>query len=471
MNKHRYTPERIVDEGLTFSIPLYQRLFTWEDSQVEGLLFDLKRHFENNGEESPYYIGMLSCIANNGYDLIDGQQRLTVTTLMGIVLKKYAEEWDKFLNGGERLNFTARSHDKEYLRRKIKGEKTEIINEKMENGIRCISNFMERSGNFSSDDERESYARNVYKNLSFFFSELPPYYASHPSSLNKYFEAMNITGKGLEQHEILKVELLKGQNNQEHLTRIWNLVADMSRPIIRKSQDETEEEYLKKYETAINSCRNKAFDAVVDSNKKQLDNEDNTEIGAIEPERHTFNHDNNDDSDRALISFPELLMMVYDIYHDLNGSYSFYREELLNVYKEHKIEDIPDFYHQLLFYRLLLDYYIIHKEGEGTVNKYTLTFGEGIARKQVEQYQSMLYVAQTPFYNWIKPVLIKLHNERVDSSETLLKWLKDIDDNELHKELKNPRRHDIRQGYRPILVLATGLLSMGKERRILPRQS
>mgnify|MGYP000888881797 FL=1 len=172
MNKHRYTPERIVYEELTFSIPLYQRLFTWEDSQVEGLLFDLKRHFENNGEESPYYIGMLSCIANNGYDLIDGQQRLTVTTLMGIVLKKYAKEWDEFLNGGERLNFTARSHDKEYLRRKIKGEKTEIINEKMENGIRCISNFMERSGNFSSDDERENYARNVYKNLSFFFSEL-----------------------------------------------------------------------------------------------------------------------------------------------------------------------------------------------------------------------------------------------------------------------------------------------------------
>lgn len=436
MNKHRYTPERIVNEGLTFSIPLYQRLFTWEDSQVEGLLFDLKRHFENNGEESPYYIGMLSCIANNGYDLIDGQQRLTVTTLMGIVLKKYAEEWNDFLKDGERLNFTARSHDKEYLLRKIRDEKTEDTNEKMENGIRCISNFMERSGNFSSDDERENYARNVYKNLSFFFSELPTYYASHPSSLNKYFEAMNISGKGLEQHEILKVELLKGQNNQEHLTRIWNLVADMSRPVIRKSENETEEDYWKKYETAINSCRDKDFDAVVDSNKKQLDNEDNTEIGAIEPERHTFNHDNNDDSDRALISFPELLMMVYDIYCDLNGSYSFYREELLNVYKEHKIDDIPDFYHQLLYYRLLLDYYIIHKEGEGTVNKYTLTFGEGTARKQVEQYQSMLYVAQTPFYNWIKPVLIKLHNERVDSSETLLKWLKDIDDNELHKDLK-----------------------------------
>ena len=96
---------------------------------------------------------------------------------------------------------------------------------------------------------------------------------------------------------------------------------------------------------------------MVKSCNTQPDNEDNTEIGDIEPERHTLDHDYNNDSDRALISFPELLMMVYDIYCDLNGSYSFYREELLNVYKEHKIDDIPDFYHQLLFYRLLLDYY------------------------------------------------------------------------------------------------------------------
>ena len=44
-----------------------------------------------------------------------------------------------------------------------------------------------------------------------------------------------------------------------------------------------------------------------------------------------------------------------------------------------QIEDISDFYHQLFFYRILLDYHIIHKEGEGTINKYNLIFGEGIA--------------------------------------------------------------------------------------------
>jgi len=436
MNTHRYTPERIVKEGLTFSIPLYQRLFTWKDRQVEGVLSDLKRHFETNPSDSPYYIGMLSCIGNKYYDLIDGQQRFTVTTLMGIVLKKYAKEWDSFLNGGERLNFTARSHDKDYLRCKIEGKETEAINEKMENAIRCITNFMERPDNFSTDEERESFARNVYQRLSFFFSELPSFYASHRSSLNKYFEAMNVNGKGLEQYEILKVELLKGQKSQEYLTRIWNLVADMSRPVFNRIENESEKEYYQKYETAINQCRKGGFKSVVKSCSTQLDNEDNTEIGAIEPKRHTFSQANNDDGERTLISFPELLMMVYDIYYDLNGSYSFYRKELLNVYKEHKIDDIQDFYEQLLYYRILLDYYIIHKEGEETVNKYNLIFGDGPARKQVAQYQSMLYVAQTPFYNWIKPVLIKIHDEEVGNCEVLLQWIKNID-NDVHKKPKN----------------------------------
>lgn len=433
MNTHRYSPERIVREELTFSIPLYQRLFTWEDSQVEGLLSDVKRHFETNQDKSPYYIGMLSCIGDKCYDLIDGQQRFTVTTLIGIVLKKYAEVWGAFLKDGERLNFTARSHDKEYLRCRIRGEKPQTINKKMEEAIRCITKFMECPDNFSSDEERKNFAQNVYERLSFFFSELPLYYASHPSSLNKYFEAMNVNGKGLEQHEILKVELLKGQDNQEDLTRIWNLVSDMSRPVFSKSENESEKDYCQKYERAIIQCRNNQFDEVVESCKTQLDEKDDTKIGDIEPRHHTFSYTNNDDGDRALISFPELLMMVYDIYFEQNGSYSFYREELLNVYKEHKKEDIPNFYHQLLFYRILLDYYIIHKEREGTINKYNLILGEEPARKQVEQYQSMLYVAQIPFYSWMKKVLIKLHNEEVGNCETLLLWIKEIDD-ELHRK-------------------------------------
>ena len=77
MDTKRYTPEVIVKENLLFSIPLYQRLFAWGETQVVGLLKDLLEHFSHR--ESPYYLGMLSCIANKGrYDLIDGDRKSVV---------------------------------------------------------------------------------------------------------------------------------------------------------------------------------------------------------------------------------------------------------------------------------------------------------------------------------------------------------------------------------------------------------
>ena len=48
MNSNRYTPERIVEEQVCFSIHLYQRLFAWDDVQISRLLNDLKNHFKSN---------------------------------------------------------------------------------------------------------------------------------------------------------------------------------------------------------------------------------------------------------------------------------------------------------------------------------------------------------------------------------------------------------------------------------------
>ena len=62
MNTYRYTPEKIVEEKLYFSIPLYQRLFSWGEEQVKGLLYDLKNHFDpdiDNG--TPYYGSNRNC--------------------------------------------------------------------------------------------------------------------------------------------------------------------------------------------------------------------------------------------------------------------------------------------------------------------------------------------------------------------------------------------------------------------------
>lgn len=432
MNTYRYTPEKIVEEKLIFSIPLYQRLFSWGEEQVKGLLYDLKNHFDpdlDNG--TPYYLGMLSCIkSGNHYDLIDGQQRFTVMILLAIVLRNYYEKWNGFLDGGKRLRFMSRTKDNEYLTAVI-NRQVEILdpNRKMEDGKKIIFDFM--VSQFSSDDMRESFAKSAYTRMSFFFSELPLSYASNPASLNKYFEAMNAGGKGLEQHEILKVKLMQGEENKVHLTQIWNAVCDLNRPVIKHNEKDLEEGYRSKYMQAIELCRNHRFNEAFELCESSYDTEDNNEIGDIEAKQQDFRQSFIETGERSFITFPEFLMMVIDIYLNLSGSYSFYRKELLKIYEAHPIPDKQDFYNQLLFYRLLLDYYIVYKEGDDNTNKYDIVFKEGASAEALKQYQSMLYVSQSPFYNWLKPVLERLHNETVRDTDELLLWIKEID-NSLH---------------------------------------
>lgn len=432
MNTYRYTPEKIVEEKLIFSIPLYQRLFSWGEEQVKGLLYDLKNHFDpdlDNG--TPYYLGMLSCIkSGNHYDLIDGQQRFTVMILLAIVLRNYYEKWNGFLDGGKRLRFMSRTKDNEYLTAVI-NRHVEILdpNRKMEDGKKIIFDFM--VSQFSSDDMRESFAKSAYTRMSFFFSELPLSYASNPASLNKYFEAMNAGGKGLEQHEILKVKLMRGEENKVHLTQIWNAVCDLNRPVIKRNEKDLEEGYRSKYMQAIELCRNHRFNEAFELCESSYDTEDNNEIGDIEAKQQDFRQSFIETGERSFITFPEFLMMVIDIYLNLSGSYSFYRKELLKIYESHPIPDKQDFYNQLLFYRLLLDYYIVYKEGDENTNKYDIVFKEGASAEALKQYQSMLYVSQSPFYNWLKPVLERLHNKTVRDTDELLLWIKEID-NSLH---------------------------------------
>lgn len=239
---------------------------------------------------------------------------------------------------------------------------------------------------------------------------------------------MNAGGKGLEQHEILKVRLMQGEENKEHLTRIWNAVCDLNRPVIKRDEENQDRH---KYERAIELCRNQRFNEAFNLCESSYDSEDNNEIGDIEAEQQDFKQSYTETGERSLITFPEFLMMVIDIYLNLSGSYTFYRNELLKIYDSHSIPDKQDFYNQLLFYRLLLDYYIVYKEGDEIANKYDIIFKEGSSAEALKQYQSMLYVSQTPFYNWLKPVLERLHNEPAQNTDNLLLWIKEID-NSLH---------------------------------------
>ena len=85
----RYTPEfiaypeKIASVPMQFSIPLYQRLFAWGETQVKKLLDDLYEHYKHyehcksSKEESllkdtPYYLGQMTIVPKDDcFSLID----------------------------------------------------------------------------------------------------------------------------------------------------------------------------------------------------------------------------------------------------------------------------------------------------------------------------------------------------------------------------------------------------------------
>lgn len=438
MDSKRYTPKSIAEENKCFSIPLYQRLFAWGEPQVKGLLEDLFNHFKET--DKPYYLGMLSCIKMfDYYDLIDGQQRFTVMTLLGIVFQQYDEQWKNFLAGGKRLSFKARSKDQEYLKARIdQSDNITDRNARMDTAINVIKEFLSNQERFPNDISRTDFANKTYTRLSFYFSELPASYNTDPRSLNKYFEAMNAYGKGLEQHEILKVDLMRNEEDQEYLTRVWNAVCEMGRPVIKRDEEnESINDYRRRYINAINLCQTGNFKDALNGCRSSFDKINSATIAEIEAKPKSNSETAfEEDKDNVVISFPEFLMMVLDIHLGLNGSYSFYKKDLLRSFKENQILDKHAFYGLLLLYRLLLDYYIITIEEDSKGNKYEVLMSESahdekFSKDALIQYQSMMYVSQTPLYNWLKPLLMKLQgcSPEFASSQEILCWMKDIDDN------------------------------------------
>ena len=439
----RHTPQSVAIDNLAFSIPLYQRLFTWRKKQVNGLMYDLWNHFLHQPNK-PYFIGMLSCFENsrtNRLDLIDGQQRFTVAMLMGVVLRRYDNRWDSFIDNSNRLYFTARESDNDCLRSLIAKTRGDLgPDNRMVEAVLAIQQFLNDKQRFPSSDEQCLFSSSVFEKMSFFISVLPSSYANNPSSLNEYFEAMNAGGKGLEQHEILKVELLRGETDQKELTRIWNAVCDMDRPVIRQNEGVNEKKYRETYLEAIRLCRGGNCSSVLNSCVFPDDASDMTSIGNIQPIPVLLERDlrrTDDTSYRCIVTFPDFLMMVFDIYHNLNGGYSYYRQDLLSTYgdKTHAIHDKFDFFTQLFLYRLLFDFYVIHREGIDNSEGYNLILQADNARdfysRALIQFQSMLYVSQAPLYTWLRPMLKTLHDKGDLSPCELLKMLKSLDDEQV----------------------------------------
>ena len=75
-------------------IPEYQRLYVWTKKEIEKLLFQFSEHNNRKveyGEKPYFYLGSI-VLHNNGigFNIIDGQQRLTTLSILDLIKNKKA---------------------------------------------------------------------------------------------------------------------------------------------------------------------------------------------------------------------------------------------------------------------------------------------------------------------------------------------------------------------------------------------
>lgn len=438
-NSHRFTPSSI-GENYLFSIPLYQRLFEWEEAQVTQLLSDLYASFLISAQQ-PYHIGVLTVFYDKllkRYSLVDGQQRFTVLMLLGIVL-----EWEAFLkvNGGLRLSFFARDQDENYLKATIeKKSKATFVNKKMEDAIGYIRQFLNKD--LKDIDAFKTYIKDQ---TTFFISELPNTYT--PIELNRYFEAMNEAGKGLENHEILKVRLLGNLDEAVDLsyyTKIWNQVSEMDKCLIRQEEKESIEQFKKRYfDHFLNPSALFKPTSEADSETNTSKKTENTKktIKDIQAKNIKPNSNHRVREEGAVVDFVEFLLLVLQLTLADKKTQSitdfFKKNKLLETFKNQQLssEDSKLFLDNLLKYRLLFDYFIIRRNSQDhRSNTYTLHFSdESSSNKEIIQYQSMLYVSIS-YYIWLLPLFQQLKQfleKPTPENFSFLTYLKEWDNNRL----------------------------------------
>lgn len=465
--KQAYTPSKIVESGLFFSIPLYQRLFEWGEEQIIQLLDDLYSSYKRD-KESAYYIGMLTVKrTERSIELVDGQQRFTAMILLGIYFK-----WNNFLYVSTnpnilRLQFTAREEDKEYLEARIEGEECAFINEKMENGLNYISKHLKK---ILPNESYEDFKKYIFEKLTFFLSELPGNYS--PMELNTYFERMNTSGKSLENYEILKVEIVRRlHTDKEKYTLLWNACGIMEKMMLRKHTNEQIDSLRNRYKNAMteiiqNGNIDNAFEKLkikfdVEEDEDYDDNQD-LETTPIAIGDIAINKENpykivkRRTDEHSLLTFSEFLLQV--LYICLNKNITEYEKDgtkvegmlitdffdvrkLCDTFKwafDKRGLDAETFMQKLGLYRLITDYFIIRMNDEDEdPYPFILYKGDEKEKMKVRMYLAMLYSASSAmtYYQWMPKLLAYLerfvsrnNSLEINASEYLAK-LKEIDNN------------------------------------------
>lgn len=472
------TLEKVVASSDLYNIPIYQRLYVWGDDQIKTLLEDLYKAFIE--DQPKYYLGGIMVTQNNGkFDLIDGQQRFTTLWLiskkLGYDLLNFSHiAIDKLEKA--RMSFAVRDFANKYFNSAnseltlTKGEMEEL--KPISTAENVIENFIKE---LKGEEEKKEFASFIYTKVFLISTQMPK-----ETDENKVFEAMNNRGVQLQQHEILKAQLLSAlKDNREEMHQyslLWDacsvmdeyleknikIVADLGwKDLFPEKSDEGE--------TTV-QLPNKIHDRLKNKNseirskkllcilKEGIDDDDLEQI--------KYNDSVLEDYDsgkvRSIINFPMLLLHTLRLFQfrnknilDSEKSVEVKGKDLIEIFKTHsgyftKPEDVKNFIDLLWNVRKNFDRHVIKWVGNIENNeevhlvkklyqsKTAFQRRSPISNEGFALLQSMLYHSQQIItHYWLTPFLNKMLDE--EDSEELYKYLRKLDNCMFCNERKDLR--------------------------------
>jgi len=459
------TLKSLVEKQFLFNIPIYQRLYVWQEEQVKTLLEDIEAAF--NDEKELFYLGGVIVVENSSsstenrkvYDLIDGQQRFTTLWMISIVFAGALKSFIKY-EGENRVNFAIREDINEKFQLLIGASKDVVITSNIDDALALMRRFYSE---FEGDKPGKAtgIADFIYEKVQLVFTEVP-----EKTDLNKLFEVINNRGIQLQHHEILKARLLDKLQAQDRLkySNLWDACASMNQYIEKNIKDIA---HIKAHSLFDQEAAKVGEEQLADpakvlaaiDEKEEENNESMTLLDMLESEdnRASFNsyEDNEEDEYdsedvRSIMTFPMLLQHTLRIYLAKKKEKDIPKisdKELLMIFSENfltksvKDKEVKEYIELLWKVRYYFDKHVIKWVGPKdheiheirrtykNTNKngrniyYSLQRGEPTARGEA-LLQSMLYHSQqiTTHY-WLTPYLNYLIENHSQDSYQYLKHL------------------------------------------------
>lgn len=240
--------EVFINTDSYYQMPEYQRPYSWDKERVEQLWFDLVESYNNHIEDptvdSNYFLGSLVVVKNGqGYDVVDGQQRMTTLTILFCVLRdldkinlseirmtkvKHSIK-DRFA-GRERLKLTTQLNNQAVFETSIinkidfQSSKKKIEENRFLQTAFYFKNLIEDSQN----PESENYIENLSGFIEYLFEKttLIRVVCYDESFAIKLFKVLNDRGLDLSSSDIIKAYLLQKLNEERRSSfiEVWKRI-------------------------------------------------------------------------------------------------------------------------------------------------------------------------------------------------------------------------------------------------------